>query len=279
MNSRPRFHPLRPLLTGLLALLPLAATLVLLIWATRLAAEWLGPTSLFGSLLTRIGLGVGGSATATSYFAGLLVVLALVYALGLVVQTGLQRGFHSLFESLIQRVPIVRTVYDVVQRLVGLLGKSKEEGQKSMSPVWLYFGGPPGAGEVPATTVVLGLLTTPVPVDMGGQPFHGVLVPTAPVPVGGGLLFVPAHWVVPAQVGIEGVTSIYVSMGVTAGQYLGAHRPGGATGATSAAASDSASAPASAVTPPGASAVAMPLTPQASASAPRAAPPPVSPDA
>ena len=278
MTSRPRFHPLRPLLTGLLALLPLAATLVLLIWATRLAAEWLGPTSLFGSLLTRIGLGVGGSATATSYFAGLLVVLALVYALGLVVQTGLQRGFHSLFESLIQRIPIVRTVYDVVQRLVGLLGKSKEEGQKSMSPVWLYFGGPPGAGEVPATTVVLGLLTTPVPVDMGGQPFHGVLVPTAPVPVGGGLLFVPAHWVVPAQVGIEGVTSIYVSMGVTAGQYLGAHRPGWATGATSAA-SDSASAPASAPTPPGASAVAMPLAPQASASAPRPAPPPDSPDA
>ena len=55
------------------------------------------------------------------------------------------------------------------------------------------------------------------------QPFHGVLVPTAPVPVGGGLLFVPAHWVVPAAVGIEGVTSIYVSMGVTAAQYLGAH--------------------------------------------------------
>ena len=28
-----RFQPLRPLLTGLLALLPLAATLVLLVWA------------------------------------------------------------------------------------------------------------------------------------------------------------------------------------------------------------------------------------------------------
>jgi len=57
------------------------------------------------------------------------------------------------------------------------------------------------------------------------QPFHGVLVPTAPVPVGGGPLFVPAHWVVPAEIGIEGVTSIYVSMGVTAGQYLHAQTP------------------------------------------------------
>lgn len=235
MKPRLRFHPLRPLLTGLLALLPLAATLVLLIWATRLAAQWLGPTSLFGSLLTRIGLGVGSSATATGYLAGLLVVLGLVYALGLIVETGLQRGANRLLQSLIQRIPVVRTVYDVVQRLVSLLSKPKEEGLKSMSPVWLHFGGPPAEGELPATTVVLGLLTTPEPVDMGGHPFHGVLVPTAPVPVGGGLLFVPSHWVVPADVGIEGVTSIYVSMGVTAGQYLGTHRETMAPGAASAA--------------------------------------------
>ncbi len=228
MEPRKRFHPLRPLLTGMVALLPLAATLVLLIWVVRLAAEWLGPTSLFGSLLTRIGLGVGSSATATGYLAGLLVALALVYGFGLVVETGLQRGAHSLFQSLIQRIPVVRTVYDVVQRLVGLLSKSKEEGQKSMSPVWLYFGGPPAPGQPVESTVVLGLLTTTQPIDMGGQPFHGVLVPTAPVPVGGGLLFVPAHWVVPADVGIEGVTSIYVSMGVTAGQYLGTHPAAGA---------------------------------------------------
>ena len=223
MEPRPRFHPLRPLLTGMLALLPLAATLVLLIWATQLAAQWLGPTSLFGSLLTRIGLGVGSSATATGYLAGLLIVLALVYGFGLIVETGLQRGANRLLQSLIQRIPVVRTVYDVVQRLVGLLGKPKDEGHKSMRPVWLHFGGPPADGQAPETTVVLGLLTTPEPVTMGGHPFHGVLVPTAPVPVGGGLLFVPAHWVVPADVGIEGVTSIYVSMGVTAAQYLGAH--------------------------------------------------------
>ena len=231
MEPRHRFPLLRPLLTGMLALLPLAATLVLLVWVMRLAAEWLGPTSLFGSLLTRIGLGVGSEASVTGYLVGLLVLLGLVYGFGLLVETGLQRGANRLFQSLIQRIPVVRTVYDVVQRMVGLMTKPKDEGQKSMRPVWLYFGGPPAEGETPATTVVLGLLTTAEPVDMGGQPFHGVLVPTAPVPVGGGLLFVPAHWVVPADVGIEGVTSIYVSMGVTAGQYLGAHRAGSAPAA------------------------------------------------
>jgi uncharacterized membrane protein len=42
-----------------------------------------------------------------------------------------------------------------------------------------------------------------------------VLVPTAPVPVGGGLLYVPVEWVKPAQVGMDRVIATYVSMGMT----------------------------------------------------------------
>lgn len=231
MTKTPRrFQPLRPLLTGLLALLPLAATIVLLAWTWRLAAGWLGPSSLFGSLLTGIGLGVAADSPLPGYLLGLLVVVALVYGFGLLVEAGLQRGVDRALKSLMQRIPVVRTVYDVAQRLVGMFGKSREDGLKSMSPVWLYFGGPPAAGEAAQTTVVLGLLTTHEPVQLGGQAFHGVLLPTAPVPVGGGLLFVPAHWVVPADMGLEGVTSIYVSMGVTASQYLGTHADAGARG-------------------------------------------------
>ena len=67
MTTRSRFHPLRPLFTGMLALLPLAATLALLAWATRLAAEWLGPSSLLGSLLTRIGVGFGPGAESQAH--------------------------------------------------------------------------------------------------------------------------------------------------------------------------------------------------------------------
>ena len=55
---------------------------------------------------------------------------------------------------------------------------------------------------------------------INGQPYLAVLVPTAPVPIGGGLLYVPPDWVEPAGMGMEAVTSIYVSMGVTSGQYM-----------------------------------------------------------
>jgi len=40
------------------------------------------------------------------------------------------------------------------------------------------------------------------------------------VPFGGGLFFVPAEWIKPASFGVEGLTSIYVSMGISAPQYF-----------------------------------------------------------
>ena len=41
---------------------------------------------------------------------------------------------------------------------------------------------------------------------------------------GGGLLYVPVDWVTPADVGVEGLTSIYVSMGITSHQHIGAKK-------------------------------------------------------
>ena len=72
---------------------------------------------------------------------------------------------------------------------------------------------------------MLALLSTPEPVMIDGRPYLGVIVPTAPVPVGGGLLFLPQAWVRPADVGIEALTSIYVSMGMTAPQHLKGDKP------------------------------------------------------
>ena len=43
-----------------------------------------------------------------------------------------------------------------------------------------------------------------------------MIVPTAPVPVGGGLFFIPVEMVQPTDVSVEGLMSIYVSMGVSA---------------------------------------------------------------
>ena len=43
----------------------------------------------------------------------------------------------------------------------------------------------------------------------------GLLVPSAPVPFGGALIYVPSEWVKPAEGGVERLMNVYVSMGVT----------------------------------------------------------------
>lgn len=63
---------------------------------------------------------------------------------------------------------------------------------------------------------VLALLLNPVRVQLEGRACLAVLVPTAQVPIGSGLLYVPAEWVRPAQIGVDTLTSVYIPMGIVA---------------------------------------------------------------
>ncbi len=205
----------RVFIAGSIAALPLLATVLIFTWSVRFAMSWLGPDSALGRVLGAVGLRATGSPLA-GYAIGVAFMLAAILLLGVLVEAGMQRGLEAMLDGVVQRIPIVRNVYDTIERFVQMLSKRDHEGGlKSMSPVWCHFGGPGGA-------TVLGLLSTPEPVIIGGQPFRAVLVPTAPVPIGGALIYVPDAWVTPAQIGMEALTSIYVSMGVTSGQYLGA---------------------------------------------------------
>lgn len=213
----------RTFLTGLIAILPLGATIGLLAWAWQLLATWLGPSSAFGSVLVTIGLSVSGSES-VGYMLGLVLLIVAIWLLGLIVGAGLQLGVRRLIDRLMQRIPLVRSVYDVISRMVELFSRKSTDGLGSMSPVWLHFGGRPAEGAQGSDgqkVAVLALLCTPEPVVMdGGRRYLGVLVPTAPVPIGGGLFYVPEEWVSRADIGMEALTSIYVSMGLTTSQYM-----------------------------------------------------------
>ncbi|MEF7613982.1 DUF502 domain-containing protein [Aquincola sp. MAHUQ-54] len=209
-QARPLF---RVFVTGLLAALPLAATVAIFAWVINLLLGWVGPESAVGQLLVAIGFGLAGSEV-FGYLFGLAIVAGAVFALGLLVEAGLQRGLAKLVNAVMLRIPVVSTVYDLVRKMVGLFTPGGSDGLKSMSPVWCHFGGPGGAA-------ALALLGSPDAVTLGGKRYLAVLIPTSPVPVGGGLLYVPEEWVERADVGIDAVTSIYVSMGLTSSQHLG----------------------------------------------------------
>lgn len=193
-------------LAGLLALLPLALSLALLGWLVSLLNRLVGPTSTLGKLFSELGQPFVSSME-LAWLLGTLALLVALYPLGLAVQLGLKGPLNRLFSGIMRRIPLLGPLYGLADRFVGLLDRKEDADLAAMSPVWCFFGGD--------GTAVLALLPNPQPVEIDGRAYHAILVPTAPVPVGGGLLYVPVDWVKPADMGMERFTSIYVSMGIT----------------------------------------------------------------
>ncbi len=208
-------NQLRVLLAGLLAILPLVLTIGGTVWVGAMLFQWAGPGSAFGNIMAGIGLAFVPSPTA-AYLIGFLVILLCLYVFGLVVSSQVKSGVVAFIGRIMERAPLIGAVYGLLSRFLGAFGKQGSTDINAMAPVWCFFGGKGGVA-------VLALLSAPEAVVVGGQPYLAVLVPTAPVPFGGGLLFVPAQWVTPAAIGAEALTSIYVSMGMTAPQFLAPH--------------------------------------------------------
>jgi uncharacterized membrane protein len=197
----------RVFLTGLVAALPLLLTTFVTVWLLSIVDEYLGPNSAFGNFLKSLGVGVGASEFAP-YLIGLALIVTAIYALGIVVQSRFGSWVAALFDGLIRRIPVVSSVYDLSSRFVSIVDAGKGDSLKNMSPAWCFFGGKPGAA-------VLALLPSTKPISLGGEDYLGVLVPSAPVPFGGALIYVPAAWIEPAEGGIDELMSVYVSMGIT----------------------------------------------------------------
>lgn len=213
------FHaPIRTFIAGLFAVLPIALTLAVIVWVGSLVDQFIGPESPIGRLLTSIGLKVVETGI-LAYLVGVILVLGAIYFLGLFVEAGLQSRLQAFVDKSLGRIPLVGNVYALAHRFVGMLDRKEQTDLKTMSPVWCFFGGEGG-------TAVLALMPTPETVLLEGRRCRIVLVPTAPVPFGGALFFVPVEWVRPASFGVEGLTSIYVSMGISAPQYFAGNPSG-----------------------------------------------------
>ena len=192
-------------LAGLIVLLPLTLTLMLLTWIVSLLNRFIGPSTAIGRLFAAMGQPFASN-TYLAYGLGTVLLIVAIYALGLAVQLGLRKPLAWLTDITLRRIPLFGKLYNLADRFVALLDKKQDADINAMSPVWCIFGGDGVA--------VLALMPNPVPVDIDGRPHYAVLVPTAPIPIGGGLLYVPVEWVKPANIGVDAFTSIYVSMGI-----------------------------------------------------------------
>lgn len=197
----------RIFLSGLLALLPIAVTVFVVAWLASLLNEYVGPGSWFGQQLANLGMSVNESSPAP-YIFGIVIVLVAIYFLGLLMETRLGPWFASLIDRMISKIPVVSNLYGLSKRFTSLLDQKGDADISNMTSVWCFFGGEPSAA-------VLALLPSNQPVTIGSEKYLGVLIPSAPVPVGGALVYVPEKWIKPAEGGVEDLMSVYVSMGVT----------------------------------------------------------------
>lgn len=212
---RPVTFVVRTIATGLFAILPILLTVIIIGWVASYVTAYLGPDSWFGQNVALLGAFVVNDNLA--YVIGAAIALAGLYVVGLLIQTRLRTIWNSFFDETLGRLPLIGTIYKTLVRFVQLLERRDDVDVKSMSPVWCFFSDE-------RKVAVLGLMPTSEMLVIEGESYHVVMIPTAPVPFGGGLFFLPSDWVRPASFGVEGLTNIYVSMGVTAPDYMGAIR-------------------------------------------------------
>lgn len=196
-----------PFLTGLVFLAPVLLTIVILQLLAGYVVAALGPSTIIGGALARGGMLVTQSPE-MAFMAGLGIAALLVWALGLLVQTQWRSRLEGGLDGVLGRLPVVGGFYRPLAQIVRMIGGAPGGELKGMSVVAVSFG---------ADTQVLGLLATPQIFDLGQGPRHLVVCPTAPMPVGGAMLFVEVSRVRPvAGLRVDDLAKFYVSMGAVA---------------------------------------------------------------
>lgn len=213
----------RYFMAGLIAILPLMMTVAIVTWIFSFLRGIIGRGSAIGDGLANIGLSFFGEAgrnpdelasiTVLGYVIGVALVVACLVGIGLVVELGAKRFLRSWTDGLFRRIPIVGSLYGSMTQLVDLFDQPEEAEIKAMSVVFCHFAEGGGTG-------ILALMPSPEKILIQEVEYLVVMLPTAPVPFGGGLIFIPAKQVIPVDMSVDNFISIYVSMGVTTPEFM-----------------------------------------------------------
>jgi uncharacterized membrane protein len=200
-------------LAGLLFLMPIVLTVVIVAWIVNLLRGVIGPGTVLGNLLTQGGnylLGLPNQDT-LAFWLGAAIALAGIWFLGLIVKTRAKHIIQDYLDRLLTRVPLIRSIYSPVSRVIRLAtggGTGAPGDLSSMSVVSCRFGGADNGVDV------LALLASNHVYNIAGERRRLVYLPTAPIPMSGGLVLVAeaAITAVP-DMKVDDLLKIYVSLG------------------------------------------------------------------
>jgi len=146
---------------------------------------------------------------ASQWFTDLLsVILVLVgiYSLGVMTSNFLGRKIIELFEAVLHRIPLVKTVYGAVKKLVTMMRHDPDS--NSQRVVLIDFPSP--------EMKTIGLITRTFTDAVTGRRLAAVYVPTTPNPTNGFLEIVPIEKVAMTKLSVDDAMSMVISGGAIA---------------------------------------------------------------
>jgi uncharacterized membrane protein len=201
-------------LAGLLFLLPVVLTVFIVAWIIDFMRGALGPGTFLGGLLTTGGRYIIGQDQETlAFWLGMGIALIGIWLLGLIVKTQAKSIIQHNLDSLFAKVPLIRSIYSPVSRVVRLAtdrGTGAPGDMSSMSVVSCRFGGEGGVD-------ILALLASQQIYTIAGERRRLVYLPTAPIPMSGGLVLVGEQAITPVpDMKVDDLLKVYVSLGALA---------------------------------------------------------------
>jgi uncharacterized membrane protein len=198
--------------TGIVVLLPVVITVMIMGWVGTQIVHLVGPQTLIGVVLREVGLQLVTDPTIATVI-GWTLVLLTIWTLGLLIQSTARHQFDTMFHTVMHRIPLIGTIYKPVAHVVGLLSREAQEDLQGMSVVFCTLIEGNGTG-------FLGLLASPELFRFREQDCLLVYIPTVPIPMTGGLMFVPAPTVTKVAMSVDDLMKLYFSLGTLSSQVM-----------------------------------------------------------
>lgn len=187
---------------GLAAILPLTVTIYFF--------YWLGSTA--GTLMQTPFESIFGESIPYRPIYGVGLAVAFIFIVGLLMNAYLIRVLFELGEKLLQRIPLVKTLYGSIRDLMGFFSSSDDK-QKMSQVVMLQVGDTP--------LRLLGLVTREDFGDLpGGIAAEGTVAVYLPMSyqLGGFTTIVPRSCIEQIDMSVEDAMRFAVTAGMTAGE-------------------------------------------------------------
>ena len=176
-------------MTGLLVIIPLGASVLILVWLFTSIDNILQPVirAIWGHNITGVGFGV---------------TVILIYVVGVIARNVIGKRIIKYGESLLNRVPIFKQLYRGIRQIVDSFSDPDKTG--FMQVVLVEF---PQKG-----MRAIGFVTNEI-IDKNGKKLLSVLIPTAPNPTSGFLEIVKEEDVIRTQIPVDAAVKMVVSAG------------------------------------------------------------------